>query len=548
MENVRFFLILAVSFLGLLIYQKWQEDYTVILPQQAMNEIPQQQDFTPQAADGSVPFIDPTFQAETELPISSFDSQADSEITVETDLLSVVISSKGGTLNSITLKDYPIDPKRPDDAVELLANKRNRTFIHEGGLAGSKGLPTHNDIYSFERATYEFVRNKDELVVPLYWTNNEGITIQKSYIFKRGSYLINIEYKVLNKSPEGIKVHQYAQLKRNKESSRQGMLYLFSGAALSTPEKRYEKYDYGDLEKAPINVSAKESWIAVMEHYFVAALIPEKESENQYYSKTNTAEVFTVGFYSQAKTIGANEQGSLLSRFYAGPKRHDLLEPLATGLELTVDYGMLWFIAKPLFIVLNFINDKLDNWGWAIIILTILLKLLFYPLAAAGYRSMANMRRVQPKLLALKERHSEDKAQLNQDMMKLYKEERINPLGGCLPMLVQIPFFIALYWVLLESVEMRQAPFILWITDLSSMDPFYVLPLLMGVSMWFQQKLNPAPIDPMQAKVMKILPFVFTGFFAFFPSGLVLYWLVNNLLSIAQQWRITRMIENSHGT
>jgi YidC/Oxa1 family membrane protein insertase len=325
------------------------------------------------------------------------------------------------------------------------------------------------------------------------------------------------------------------------------MLYLFTGAALSTPEKRYEKYNYGDLEKTPINISAKESWIAVMEHYFVAALIPEKSSENQYYSKTNNSDLFTVGFYSQAKVINVNEQGFLHSSLYAGPKRHDLLEPLATGLNLTVDYGMLWFIAKPLFIVLDFINDRLNNWGWAIIILTILLKLLFYPLAAAGYRSMANMRRVQPKLLALKERYSDDKAQLNQGMMKLYKEERINPLGGCLPMLVQIPFFIALYWVLLESVEMRQAPFILWITDLSSMDPFYVLPLLMGVSMWFQQKLNPAPIDPTQAKVMKILPFVFTGFFAFFPSGLVLYWLVNNLLSIAQQWRITRMIENAHG-
>jgi len=547
MENVRFFLILAVSFLGLLIYQKWQEDYTVNVSPQAVNGAPQLQDFNSQAG-GSVPFIDPQFQAESESPIPSFEPEADSEITVETDLLSVVISSKGGTLDSITLKDYPIDPKIPDDAVELLANKTSRTFIHQGGLAGSKGLPTHNDIYSFERTAYKFIRDEDELVVPLYWTNKQGITIQKNYIFKRGSYLIDIEYKVFNKSPDGIKVHQYAQLKRNKESSRQGMLYLFSGAALSTPEKRYEKYDYGDLEKAPINVSAKESWIAVMEHYFVAALIPEKESENQYYSKTNTAEVFSVGFYSQAKTIGANEQGSLLSSFYAGPKRHDLLQPLATGLQLTVDYGMLWFIAKPLFIVLNFINDKLDNWGWAIIILTILLKLLFYPLAAAGYRSMANMRRVQPKLLALKERHSDDKAQLNKDMMKLYKDERINPLGGCLPMLVQIPFFIALYWVLLESVEMRQAPFILWITDLSSMDPFYVLPLLMGVSMWFQQKLNPAPIDPTQAKVMKILPFVFTGFFAFFPSGLVLYWLVNNLLSIAQQWRITRMIENSHGT
>ena len=242
--------------------------------------------------------------------------------------------------------------------------------------------------------------------------------------------------------------------------------------------------------------------------------------------------------------MAPGEQHEFSSSIYIGPKRHDILEETAPGLNLSVDYGMLWFLAKPLFVVLTYVHKMTDNWGWAIVILTILLKLMFYPLAAAGYRSMANMRKVQPRLLALKDRYSGDKAQLNQAMMQLYKDEKINPLGGCLPMLVQIPFFIALYWVLLESVEIRQAPFIFWITDLSSLDPFYVLPLLMGVTMWFQQKLNPAPLDPMQAKVMKILPFVFTGFFAFFPSGLVLYWLVNNLLSIAQQYRITKLVES----
>jgi YidC/Oxa1 family membrane protein insertase len=546
MENVRFFLILAVSFLGLMLYQKWQEDYTYTLPLQGASSFSPQGSFNIEA-DSSVPAIDKNFEAKSDSPVPISVAETNPNITVTTDLLTVIISSRGGTLDSVSLREYPVDPEAPKNAVELLANKKTRTFIYQGGLAGSDGLPTHNDVYSFDKLEYELSRNDDQLIVPLYWTNNKGITVQKNYIFTKGEYLIDVEYKVVNKSAEEIKVHQYAQLKRNKESSRQGMLYLFTGAALSTPEKRYEKFDYGDLEKTPINISSKDSWIAVMEHYFVAALIPKKSTDNQYYSKTNNLGLFTVGFYSQAKAININEQGSLYSSLYAGPKRHDLLESLATGLNLTVDYGMLWFIAKPLFIVLDFIHDMLGNWGWAIIILTVLLKLLFYPLAAAGYRSMANMRRVQPKLLALKERHSDDKAQLNQEMMKLYKEERINPLGGCLPMLVQIPFFIALYWVLLESVEMRQAPFILWITDLSSMDPFYVLPLLMGVSMWFQQKLNPAPLDPTQAKVMKFLPFVFTGFFAFFPSGLVLYWLVNNLLSIAQQWRITRMIEKSHG-
>ena len=282
-----------------------------------------------------------------------------------------------------------------------------------------------------------------------------------------------------------------------------------------------------------------------MQHYFVSALIPPAEQTVQYYSKVLDPEHYLVGFLSPATTVGAGETATLRSTVYIGPKRHDIISNLAPGLELTVDYGILWFIAKPLFVVLRFIHDLTGNWGWAIIILTLLLKLFFYPLSAKGYRSMANMRRVQPRMLALRDRYKDDRQQLNQAMMQLYKDEKINPLGGCLPIVIQIPVFIALYWVLLETVEMRQAPFILWITDLSTRDPLFVLPLLMGISMFVQQKLNPAPLDPTQAKVMQILPFVFTVFFAFFPAGLVLYWLVNNILSIVQQWSITRSIEQA---
>ncbi|HJP37113.1 MAG TPA: membrane protein insertase YidC, partial [Gammaproteobacteria bacterium] len=340
----------------------------------------------------------------------------------------------------------------------------------------------------------------------------------------------------------------YEQLQRTKESSRKGVVYTFTGAALSTPEKRYEKFDYDDLQDAALDVEVKDGWVGVLEHYFVSALVPPPENKSHYYSLILDDTRYAVGYWGPALALSAGESGAIQSSIYIGPKLQEVLHDVAPGLELTVDFGVLWFIAKPLFIVLQFIKDLTGNWGWAIILLTMLLKLAFYPLSAAGYRSMAKMRTVQPRMLAIKERYGSDRTRLNQAMMELYKEEKINPLGGCLPILVQIPVFISLYWVLLESVELRQAPFALWLSDLSSKDPFYVLPLIMGVSMWFQQKLNPAPIDPIQQKVMQILPVAFTIFFMFFPSGLVLYWVINNILSIAQQWMITRSIENAAKT
>jgi len=543
MDNVRFFLVLAVSFLGLLLYQKWQQDY----PSDSIQASSTQTQNVPKSRqvdrERDLPQIQPSFEIDP-----SFDrekpSSGSADIEVTTDLFAVTLSSLGAGINQVGLLEYPVEQDRPSEAVQLLANNSDRLFIYQSGLAGDTTLPTHYDPYYIPQDKYNLGDSVDELIVPFQWESGTGINVKKEYVLKRQSYSIQVKHTIVNNSQAPIKLHQYDQLKRSRESSRKGMLYLFTGAALSTPEKRYEKFDYGDLEDAPLSVNAKDSWVAVMEHYFVAALIPNMGVTHHFYSKTDNKNRFTVGHYSPGATLAPGEQHEFSSSIYIGPKRHDILEETAPGLNLSVDYGMLWFLAKPLFVVLTYVHKMTDNWGWAIVILTILLKLMFYPLAAAGYRSMANMRKVQPRLLALKDRYSGDKAQLNQAMMQLYKDEKINPLGGCLPMLVQIPFFIALYWVLLESVEIRQAPFIFWITDLSSLDPFYVLPLLMGVTMWFQQKLNPAPLDPMQAKVMKILPFVFTGFFAFFPSGLVLYWLVNNLLSIAQQYRITKLVES----
>ncbi|MGR8918655.1 MAG: membrane protein insertase YidC, partial [Gammaproteobacteria bacterium] len=467
-------------------------------------------------------------------------------VDVTTDLFSVTLSATGGNLVRAALSTFPLDTSTPDVPVTLLGALPPKVYVYQGGLAGSAELPTHHAVFTPGATSYALADGQDELVVPLTW-QSDGIRVEKRYRFRRGSFVVEVEYVVSNTGAEALRAHQYAQLKRNEESSRQGMVYTFTGAALSTPEKRFEKFDLDDLSEQPIDVSVSDAWIGIIQHYFVAALIPPPGETNQFYSKVLENNVYLVGFLGPAAEIAPGDSHTFRSSAYIGPKTQEIIGEVAPGLEYVVDYGFLWFIAKPLFGLLDFIHSVTGNWGWAIIILTILIKLVFYPLSAAGYRSMANMRRVQPRMLALRDRYKDDRAQLNQAMMQLYKDEKINPLGGCLPILIQIPVFISLYWVLLESVEMRQAPFVLWLDDLSTKDPLFVLPLLMGISMYAQQKLNPAPLDPTQAKVMQILPFVFTVFFAFFPSGLVLYWLVNNILSIAQQWQITRSIEQDDG-
>ena len=322
------------------------------------------------------------------------------------------------------------------------------------------------------------------------------------------------------------------------------MIYTYTGAVLSSPDDRYEKISFGDMEDKDEEAQISNGWAAMIQHYFLTAVLPaDTEAAYRYYTRSFSSGHYSIGNVSPALRVAPGQRGELTGYLYIGPKLQSVLETLAEGLELTVDYGFLWFLAKPLFWCLERLYEWTGNWGWSIILVTCLLKILFYHLSAAGYRSMANMRRVQPRLMAIRERHKEDRARLNQAMMQIYKEEKINPFGGCFPILVQIPVFLALYWVLLESVELRQADFIFWLKDLSNKDPFFVLPIIMGATMLIQQKLNPAPMDPMQEKVMKALPFVFTVFFAFFPSGLVLYWVTNNVLSIAQQWLITRNLE-----
>jgi YidC/Oxa1 family membrane protein insertase len=319
----------------------------------------------------------------------------------------------------------------------------------------------------------------------------------------------------------------------------------FTGGAIYTPEDKYEKISFDDMAENPLRRDVTGGWVAMMQHYFVASWMPGAEARSRFYSTDLGYKRFAIGYQNLVPTsIAPGDTGRLTAQLYVGPKEHKRLTKLAEGMELTVDFGWLTVISAPLFWLLVVIHDWVRNWGWAIIILTVLIKLAFYPLSAASYKSMANMRRLQPKMKSIKERYGKDRQRMNQAMMELYKTEKINPLGGCLPIVIQIPVFIALYWVLLESVEMRQAPFALWLRDLSTPDPYYVLPIIMGATMFLQQQLNPAPLDPIQKKVMTFLPLVFTIFFLFFPAGLVLYWVVNNILSIAQQWHITRRIES----
>jgi YidC/Oxa1 family membrane protein insertase len=412
-------------------------------------------------------------------------------------------------------------------------------------VAKGKG-PDHYAHYRTEQLRYVLQEGQDELRVPFVWEDESGIKVTKTYIFHRGSYAIDIEHKVENASGQEWQGSYYRQFQRiqSDEGGGMGMVYTYTGGVIYTPEELFEKISFDDIEEARLNRQNVEGgWVGMMQHYFVSAMIPAADSSNTFYSRYHNTN-YILGMLAPLEKLEAGGEKTYQDKIYAGPKLQNELEALSPGLDLTVDYGVLTIIAKPLYWVLQFFHGLTGNWGWAIIFLTMSIKLLFYKLSETSYKSMANMRKLQPRMQTLKERFGDDRQGMQQAMMKMYKEEKINPLGGCLPILVQIPVFIALYWVLLESVEMRQAPFILWLQDLSAQDPYYVLPLLMGISMFVQQKLNPAPIDPMQAKIMSALPVVFTVFFIFFPSGLVLYWVVNNILSIAQQWVITRRVES----
>ena len=421
-----------------------------------------------------------------------------------------------------------------------------RHYVAQSGLIGP-GLPTHKSIYSSAAKEYSLAPGKDELQVRLEAPGPDGVKTVKTLTFHRASYVIGISHEIANGGTTPVSAHAYFQFLRDEDppAGDPKMANTYTGPAIFTEQEKFQKISFSDLEKnkASYPKTANNGWIAMLQHYFVSAWLPKEGSAREYYAKALADKLFSVGVILPVPAIAPGSSTSVSVSLYAGPQEQEALKDIAPGLDLTVDYGWLTVIASPIFWLLQYLHKWVGNWGVAIILLTVLIKAVFFPLSAASYKSMAKMKQVTPRMTKLREQYGDDRARLNQAMMELYKTEKINPLGGCLPIVVQIPVFISLYWVLLASVELRHAPFYLWIHDLSAQDPYYVLPLLMMGSMVIQTKLNPTPPDPVQAKVMMIMPFAFGVMFFFFPAGLVLYWLVNNILSIAQQWQITRMIE-----
>lgn len=542
MDTTRFILIVALGALGLMLWNAWQEDYGHLQDTgvaQADVGIPTTDDASPQ----DLPDLAITQADSPELaPSDQVDSSA--LTLLESDVLRLKISPAGATIVAADLLDYPEDPAYPERALGLLTQNPNSLFVAETGLLSASGNIDHRTLFSPEARRYVMARDATS-VTAVFQAKVGDVVVEKRITLNRGSYDVDVRYDIRNNGNDQWIGRPYYQLKRVRESGREGFIYTFTGAALSTPDNHYQKFSFDKLADKGIDATVTQGWVAFIQHYFLAAIVPQPDTETRFYSKSVSDNLFVVGAVRPPLEVAPGSRNGAHETLVIGPKLQDRLSQTAPHLELAVDYGWVWFIAKPLFWLLDAIHHLVRNWGIAIILVTVLLKMALYPLSAAGYRSMAKMRKLQPRLAALKDRFEGDRQGLNQAMMDLYKKEKVNPLGGCFPIVVQIPVFLSLYWVLLESVELRQAPFLLWIGDLSSKDPFFVLPLLMGLSMWFQQRLNPAPMDPMQAKVMQMMPIVMTGFFAFFPSGLVLYWVVNNVVSIAQQWYITRQVEKN---
>ncbi|MBM68975.1 MAG: membrane protein insertase YidC [Haliea sp.] len=472
-------------------------------------------------------------------------------ITVHTDVLQVAIDLRGGDIVELALPEHLEDIDKPNQPFVLLEQNERRIYVAQSGLIGPDGIDSESRAqFSAAQSRYELAPNADELTVDLLWQNAEGLSVTKRFTLRRGDYLMTVSYIVDNKTSERWQGNLFGQIKRDSskpstvDSSGMG-LQPFLGAAITQPDERFTKFSFKDMREEPFRAQLPGGWIAMIQHYFLSAWIPAADQSHTYSTRVTSSGFNIAGFTSPALVVDPGQQGSVSAGFYAGPKDQYRLAEISPYLDLSVDYGWLWWIAQPLFWLLIKIHAFVGNWGVAIILLTVLIKAVFFKLSATSYRSMANMRRVAPKMQDIREQYAEDKAKQSQAMMELYRKEKINPMGGCLPVLVQMPVFISLYWVLMESVELRHSPFFLWIEDLSVMDPYFVLPLLMGASMWFMQKLNPPPPDPMQAKIMQWLPVIFTFFFLWFPAGLVLYWVVNNLLSMAQQYVITRQIEKS---
>ena len=545
--NNRFLLYVAFSLVLFMVWQQWKIEQSPV----------SSQDVASQAKDRAETFADMpeealrnsasnSIKSKKEKLSTSLAQKSGDHILLSNNEIEITVDTIGGTIKRSRLLNYFETTDENSTNINLLDYEREY-YVAQSGLLHDRNstkenfnklAPNHHDIYE--------VKNKTKGTLILEWNSKDKKikVLKKIYLNEKG-YQINVENTVINNSNKAWAGRQYRQIRRESDGEgRSWVTPTFTGGAYY--DGTYNKISYDDISEAKPKFSVLSGWVAMMEHYFVTSWFFPKDENNLFYTKEIIVDDFRrdyiIGARSDAIMIQPKEREKFESSLYVGPKLQKELEVISDGLELTIDYGVLTFIAKPLFWLLDKIHSMIGNWGWAIILLTILIKLAFYKLSATSYRSMARMKQFSPKIQAIRERYGSDRQKMNQAMMDMYRKEKINPLGGCWPILIQIPVFIALYWVLLESVELRQADFIFWLNDLSAKDPYFVLPLIMGASMYFQQKLNPAPPDPMQAKIMQMLPVIFTAFFAFFPSGLVLYWVVNNLLSIAQQWKITKNI------
>jgi YidC/Oxa1 family membrane protein insertase len=553
MDNQRLLIWAIFGVLAWMTYQAWMQEYAPAAPsaptaavapgEQVDTSLPAlSDDLAAPDVPGELPSLEP--QAPDAAQVAA------AYIQVTTDTLDLHISTAGGTLTSAVLINYPVAKDRPDEKVNLLSAEQDTLAVIQSGLLSRGGVAdaNHQVIFSASKNNFD-MGSSDELVVPLTWTNEAGITFTKTYRFTRGSYIVQLQQTVSNNSASLWEGTEYVQLDRRLKEHERSMFdvdsYSFNGPITYDGDKA-EKLQRDDLvDDGAYTYSSDAGWFGAIQHHFVTAIVPAPGIQQSYETALSgdsdpTALARAIG------TVVAVQPGashSFSTTLFLGPKMQSQLEEIDKSLKLTVDYGWLTILSQPLFVVLSFVFGIVGNWGVAIIIVTILIKLVFYKLTESSGRSMAKMRNLQPRIKAMQERYKDDKPAQSQAMMELYKTEKVNPAAGCLPILIQMPFFLAFYWVLLESVEMRQAPFAFWITDLSVRDPFFILPLIMGAAMFFQQKLNPQVGDPIQVKVMQIMPIMFTAFFAFFPAGLVLYWVTNTLLSIAQQWKINKVVE-----
>ena len=551
----RVMIIIAMLITAYLLILAWRDDYAdapaVDPVQEATSSLGADIPSTTGAA-GDVPIQ--TLPTSTSSAVVSAAAKDAGLITVTTDRYDIKISPEGGDIVYAALKQYDATLDS-DEPFVLLENDSNRVYVAQSGLIGPNGIDTAagRANYSHSATSYTMQSGQQTLSVPLTY-QKDGVTITKTFTFTADKYPINVSYQIQNKSATAWQGQMFAQLKRDASKdpgmSDKGALSMatYLGGAWGTPDDPYNKLKFKDFSDGKLAVSSDSGWVGIVQHYFVSAWTPQNFT-GSFFSRETAGDYF-IGFNSQPINVATNKQVTLNATLYAGPKVQSELKDLAVGLNKTVDYGLLWPISKVLFAILQGIHNLIGNWGWSIIFLTILVKIALMWFSNKSYYSMAKMRAIAPRLQALKEEHGDDRMKMSQEMMGIYKEEKVNPMAGCLPILMQMPIFLALYWVLVESVELRHAPWILWIHDLSAMDPWFILPLLMGASMFVQQQLNPQPTDPMQAKVMKFLPIIFTAFMLFFPAGLVLYWTVNNLFSMTQQYLINKKVqeEQKHRT